>query len=133
MAPESQTYFDYYQSRDLAHEPLASDGYLLLQAVYDFEVLARELNGDEAAHILDGQAQLWGRVYAKCGASHVYVLHAGSSPSGIRTFAPPRTKPRRRLKHRLFYALHVFPGIMPPRAPPQVCRNGRKTSDQLHS
>jgi hypothetical protein len=59
MAPSSQTYFDYYQSRDTAHEPRASDGYLPLQAVYNFEVLPEVLKGGEAAHILGGQAQLW--------------------------------------------------------------------------
>jgi hexosaminidase len=72
MAPESQTYFDYYQSRDIAHEPRASDGYLPLQAVYDFEVLPEELKGDEAAHILGGQAQLWGE-YMPNAAQVMYM------------------------------------------------------------
>jgi hexosaminidase len=59
MAPRFQTYFDYYQSRDTAHEPRASDGYLPLQTVYDFEPIPEPLKGDEGAHVLGGQGQLW--------------------------------------------------------------------------
>ena len=72
MAPASQTYFDYYQSRDIAHEPRASDGYIPLQAVYDFEVLPKELKSDDAARILGGQAQLWGEYMPN--AAHVMYM-----------------------------------------------------------
>lgn len=59
MAPNSHTYFDYYQSRDRANEPLAIGGFLPIDTVYAFEPVPAELTSDQAKHILGAQAQLW--------------------------------------------------------------------------
>lgn len=59
MAPNSHTYFDYYQSRDRANEPLAIGGFLPIDTVYAFEPVPTELTPDQARHILGAQAQLW--------------------------------------------------------------------------
>lgn len=59
MAPNSHTYFDYYQSRDRANEPLAIGGFLPIDTVYAFEPVPAELTPDQAKHILGAQAQLW--------------------------------------------------------------------------
>ena len=40
MTPNSYLYFDYYQSTDTEHDPLAIGGYLPLERVYSFEPTA---------------------------------------------------------------------------------------------
>ena len=59
MAPTSHTYFDYYQGPREA-EPRALGGFIPVEKVYRFEPVPKELTGDQAAHVLGGQAQLWG-------------------------------------------------------------------------
>ena len=58
MTPTSDCYIDYYQGpADL--EPLAIGGYLPLSKVYSFDPVPKELNTEEAKHILGGQVNLW--------------------------------------------------------------------------
>ncbi len=59
MAPNSHTYFDYYQARDRSTEPLAIGGFLPLDTVYHFEPVPADLTPAEARHILGAQAQHW--------------------------------------------------------------------------
>ncbi|MDP4185305.1 MAG: family 20 glycosylhydrolase [Bacteroidota bacterium] len=58
MTPTSYCYFDYYQGTQ-DQEPLAIGGYLPLRKVYDFNPVPKELNAEQAKHILGGQANLW--------------------------------------------------------------------------
>jgi len=58
MAPNTYTYFDYYQA-DPAGEPLAIGGLLPLEKVYGYEPIPEALNKEEAKHILGTQAQVW--------------------------------------------------------------------------
>jgi hexosaminidase len=58
MAPNTHTYFDYYQSKDPG-EPLAIGGFVPLDKVYDFDPIPSELTAEEARHILGTQGQLW--------------------------------------------------------------------------
>ena len=59
MAPGSHTYFDHYQSRDKATEPLAIGGFTPIDSVYAFEPVPPQLTAAEAKHVLGAQAQLW--------------------------------------------------------------------------
>jgi hexosaminidase len=59
MAPNSHTYFDHYQSRDQAREPLAIGGFSPLDHVYAYEPIPSELSAEEAKRVLGAQAQLW--------------------------------------------------------------------------
>ncbi len=59
LAPTSTTYFDYYQSRDTANEPLAIGGFLPLDKVYLWEPMPAELPAESQRHILGVQGQLW--------------------------------------------------------------------------
>jgi hexosaminidase len=59
MTPTSHTYFDYYQSQDRAHEPMAIGGFLPLDTVYAFEPVPAALTPEQAAHILGTQGQIW--------------------------------------------------------------------------
>ena len=59
MTPTSFLYFDYYQTLDTTHEPLAIGGYVPVEKVYSFEPVPEELTADESRHILGVQANLW--------------------------------------------------------------------------
>jgi hexosaminidase len=57
--PNTNCYFDYYQSRDRVDEPPASGAYLPLEQVYAFEPVPGGLAPQARAHILGAQANLW--------------------------------------------------------------------------
>lgn len=59
MAPGSHTYFNYYQVRDTASEPLAIGGYLPIDSVYAYDPVPAELEPRFASHILGAQGQIW--------------------------------------------------------------------------
>ena len=59
MTPTSNTYFDYYQSQDLAHEPMAIGGFLPLDTVYAYEPIPPALDSLQAKHVLGTQGQIW--------------------------------------------------------------------------
>ncbi|HYN06730.1 MAG TPA: beta-N-acetylhexosaminidase [Vicinamibacterales bacterium] len=59
MTPTSHTYFDYYQTREQAREPLAIGGFLPLDRVHGWEPMPPELEPQFQKHILGVQGQLW--------------------------------------------------------------------------
>ena len=59
MAPTSHTYLDYYQTRDLANEPLNIGGFLPLDKVYSYDPMPAQLEPEFQKHILGVQGQLW--------------------------------------------------------------------------
>ena len=72
MAPTSHTYFDYFQSRNTAGEPLAFGGFIPLEMVYAFEPVPNELEPQYRQHVLGAQGQLWTE-YMK-GPKHVEYM-----------------------------------------------------------
>jgi hexosaminidase len=59
MTPGQPTYFDHYQTRNTAVEPLAIGGFNPIDSVYAYEPIPKELEPQFAKHILGAQAQLW--------------------------------------------------------------------------
>ncbi len=59
MTPNSYLYFDFYQGRDVAREPLAIGGYIPVERVYMYSPVPSALTQEEARHILGAQANLW--------------------------------------------------------------------------
>jgi hexosaminidase len=59
MTPTSNTYFDYYQSRDMQREPMAIGGFLPLDTVYGYEPIPAALDSAQARHVLGTQGQIW--------------------------------------------------------------------------
>ena len=59
MAPSSHLYFDYYQSEDIANEPMCIGGYLPVERVYEFQPLPEELTPEQQQHIIGVQANIW--------------------------------------------------------------------------
>jgi hexosaminidase len=58
MAPNTYTYLDYYQSKEIEKEPLAIGGYLPLETVYGYDPTAA-LPAEAAGRVLGTQAQHW--------------------------------------------------------------------------
>lgn len=58
MTPGNPLYFDHYQA-DPATEPVAIGGFNTLKKVYDYDPVPKELNDEQAKHILGAQANLW--------------------------------------------------------------------------
>ena len=59
MAPNTYTYFDYYQAADKAAEPLAIGGWVPLSKVYSYNPIPAGLSAEEAGHVLGTQFQVW--------------------------------------------------------------------------
>ena len=59
MTPLSHLYFDYYQSEDIANEPMCIGGYLPVERVYEFQPLPVELTPEQQKHIIGVQANIW--------------------------------------------------------------------------
>ena len=58
MTPNSYLYFDYYQSTDTEHDPLAIGGYLPLERVYSFEP-TDGIPEEYQKYVIGAQANLW--------------------------------------------------------------------------
>lgn len=58
MTPGNPVYFDHYQG-DPASEPVGIGGFNTLKKVYDYDPVPKELNKQQAKHILGAQANLW--------------------------------------------------------------------------
>ena len=71
MAPTSHTYFDYYQGPS-EKEPKAIGGNLLLEKVYGFEPIPKDIAQEKAGHVLGVQGQLWGEFIST--AEHRYYM-----------------------------------------------------------
>ena len=59
MAPNTFTYFDYYQSRDQVTEPIAIGGYLTVDSAYSFDPMPAELEAKYRHHVIGAQGQIW--------------------------------------------------------------------------
>ncbi len=59
MTPNSHLYFDYYQTKDTEGEPLAFNGFIPIEKVYNLNPIPDKLNQEEQKHIIGVQANLW--------------------------------------------------------------------------
>ena len=59
MTPVGYCYFDYYQSQDRQLEPLAFNGYISLDKVYNYHPIPDSLRGDQQKYVLGAQGNVW--------------------------------------------------------------------------
>jgi len=59
MTPGRPCYFDHYQSKETAKEPLAIGGYNPLDSVYKYDPTPKELGSGEKKYILGAQGNVW--------------------------------------------------------------------------
>lgn len=119
MTPSRYLYFDFYQTTDIASEPVAIGGYTPVDLVYNYEPRPEGLTDSEASLILGAQANLWTE-YIKDFPHAMYMeLPRLAALSEIQWCLPDRKDYRdfiRRLPRmlRLYdnggypYARHVF-------------------------
>jgi hexosaminidase len=91
MAPTSNTYFDYYQSRDLLNEPLAIGGFLPLDSVYAYDPMPPDLEPQYRKHILGAQGQLWTE-YMVTPKQVEYMAYPRTSALAEAVWTPPERK-----------------------------------------
>ena len=73
MAANNYFYFDYYQAKDTAGEPLAIGGYVPVSKVYSYEPSTEDMTEEERSHIIGIQANLWTE-YIKTPEGLEYML-----------------------------------------------------------
>lgn len=73
MAANNYFYFDYYQAKDTAGEPLAIGGYVPVSKVYSYEPFTEDMTEEERSHIIGIQANLWTE-YIKTPEGLEYML-----------------------------------------------------------
>lgn len=59
MSPGKPCYFDHYQSKDKAKEPMAIGGFNPLDSVYSYNPTPNVLNEEERKYIMGAQANVW--------------------------------------------------------------------------
>lgn len=90
MTPTGNCYFDYYQSKDIDHEPKAIGGYLPIETVYDFEPMPDALTPTLQKHILGPQANLWTEFIWKFDHAQYMVLPRMDAMSEVQWSMPAR-------------------------------------------
>ncbi len=73
MTPNTNFYFDHYQSLDTDAEPFGIGGYLPVEKVYAYNIDFPQLNDEQKKHILGVQANLWSE-YIKTNEHLEYML-----------------------------------------------------------
>ena len=59
MSPGKPCYFDHYQSKNKAAEPLAIGGYNPLDSVYNYNPMPDSLTAEEKNYVLGAQGNVW--------------------------------------------------------------------------
>lgn len=59
MTPSDYMYFDKYQAKNAADEPVTIGGFLSLEKVYNYNPLSDSLTSEQQKHILGVQANMW--------------------------------------------------------------------------
>ncbi len=123
MAPTSYTYLDYNQTTLSASQPPTIGGYVDLPTAYSFEPVPKELNAEEAKHILGLQGQMWGEyMTTPYQVEHMAfprlcaLAEVGWSPKEQRNFDGFVARLSELLKRFDVWDLHYFPLYEPERA-----------------
>ncbi len=106
MTPTHWCYFDYYQGSPET-EPLAIGGLTLLDTVYSFEPIPKELTEDEARHVLGAQGNVWTE-YMKTPEYVEYMAFPRAQALSEVVWTPVRHRDFGRFRKRLIrHLLHL--------------------------
>jgi hexosaminidase len=100
MTPNSELYFDYYQSEDRDNEPPAIGGFLSLETVYAYDPVPEQLGKAEAAHIIGAQANVWTE-YMKTPGHVEYMVFPRMFALSEVVWSPKDAKDYKGFLHRL--------------------------------
>ncbi len=111
MTPIRHCYLDFRQSDDVEHEPIALNGTVSVDSVYDYEPL-EGLSEEAAHHIIGVQGNLWCDVVSTNEYLEYMLLPRLAALSEVQWCAP-QNKSRERFRsamdaHRLYYEEHGY-------------------------
>ncbi len=107
MSPTTFMYFDYYQTKYTAEEPLAIGGYVPVEKVYSFEPMHESLTAEEQKHIIGVQANLWSEYVPTF--SHVEYMELPRMAALCEVqWCKPENKDYDDFKQRLFPLLNLY-------------------------
>lgn len=118
MTPNGYMYFNYYQSTDTEHEPIAIGGYIPLDMVYNYEPTQR-FPAEDKRYVLGVQANLWTEYITSMEGVEYMLLPRMAALSEIQWTQPEQKNYAdflRRMEHQfnvydvmgLRYATHLF-------------------------
>ena len=122
MAPNTFTYFDYYQSRDQITEPIAIGGYLTVDSAYAFDPMPADLEPRFRHHIIGAQGQIWTE-YIETPRKAEYMAYPRMSALAEVVWTPQEQRKlsdfRRRLDSHLLRLQALDVNYRRPDPPPQ--------------
>jgi hexosaminidase len=89
MTPTTYVYFDYSQTKN--EDSVTIGGFIPLEKVYNYDPVPKELNAEQAKHVLGAQANLWTE-YMKYPAKVEYMLFPRLSALSEVLWSPKETK-----------------------------------------
>ncbi len=118
--PGKYAYFDYYQTKNLLHEPQAIGGYLPVEQVYSFNPRPDTVSADITSRIIGVQGNLWTEYVPTTAQAEYMVLPRMAALAEVQWMPASRknyTEFVERVTHlaRLYdhygytYALHIWP------------------------
>ncbi len=118
LTPNTHCYFDYYQTDDIANEPLAIGGFIPVKKVYEYEPIGKDVPADIRKHILGVQANMWAEYFKTFRHVEYVLLPRLAALSEVNWSDAPRDYAAfvKRLEHMMKiydergynYARHVF-------------------------
>lgn len=107
MSPNSNAYFDYYQSEKPNDEPPAIGGFLPVEKVYSFEPMADKLTAKARQHIIGVQANLWTEYISVPNQAEYMVLPRMAAICEVQWMQPDK-KDYNAFKTRLDGFRHIY-------------------------
>ena len=107
MTPNTYLYFDYYQTTDVANEPLAIGGYVPLERVYSLEPVPAALSSEEQKYIIGVQANLWTEYIPTFSQVEYMVLPRMAALSEVQ-WCSPEKKNYPQFLNRLFDLTGIY-------------------------
>lgn len=108
MTPGLPMYFNFYQSTDQEHEPLALGSYVPVEHVYAYEPIPAELTEEEKKHILGAQCNLWTEYIADFGLVTYMELPRMAALSEVQWSDPANKDLKAFAKNRLPRMLDIY-------------------------
>lgn len=106
MTPGDWCYLNHYQGPHNL-EPIAQDGYVPLNKVYEFEPVPESLSSDKAKHILGGQANLWSE-YITTESHSEYMLYPRFAALAEVFWSPKHTRDWEDFSRRLMVQMERY-------------------------
>lgn len=106
MTPNSHVYFDYYQTTDTEHEPMAIGGYIPVERVYSLEPTEGIPNA-EKHYVIGVQANLWTEYIPNFKQVEYMILPRISALSEIQ-WSLPQQKNYKYFQQRILHMIDIY-------------------------